>query len=375
MDSHTVLYQLIIRQLQDDGFHQAAHAVSSSAMVIPPSKEMFERNHLANMLMPSAKNKKGAGASSVGALLSAQEDVSLDLDEEYEGPPLTSTYSTAFITTHKNECRVARFSQDGQLVATASGDSSIKLIDVARTKLYASAVEGHGHGHGSNLPRPVVRTYYDHTDAVNDVAFHPTAEVLVSCARDASIKCYDYSDSSKRAFRFIPDSHSMRSLDFHPSGDFIVAGTDHSMIRLFDVATFTAYVSPHVSDHHYASVNSVRYARDGSHFASGSMDGTIRIYDPVTHRCVQYIPNAHVGSEVFSVEYSTNANYIVSAGEDGCARVFDLRMGTQVKCFGRAEQNSVRFVSLPPLFLSLLPCSVLLAPCLLSCVLSLFRLV
>ena len=115
-------------------------------------------------------------------------------------------------------------------------------------------------------------------------------------------------------------------------------------MRLYDVATFTTFTSPHAGDHHYAAVTCARYASNGKHFASSSKDGSIRIYDTVTHRCVQYIPAAHMSCEVSSVEYSSNSNYLISSGKDGTARVWDIRACRQVKCFGKADATGVRLL-------------------------------
>lgn len=58
-------------------------------------------------------------------------------------------YQTRFITTHKNACRVAKFSPDGKrsfiagcnntgrFVATGSTDTSIKMLDVEKMKTYS----------------------------------------------------------------------------------------------------------------------------------------------------------------------------------------------------------------------------------------------
>lgn len=54
------------------------------------------------------------------------------LDLEYETEPQTSApepamYETAYVTSHKDKCRAAAFSLDGNLVATGSVDASIKV--------------------------------------------------------------------------------------------------------------------------------------------------------------------------------------------------------------------------------------------------------
>lgn len=58
------------------------------------------------------------------------------LDLEFETEPQTSApepsmYETAYVTSHKDKCRAAAFTMDGNLVATGSVDASIKVSAVA----------------------------------------------------------------------------------------------------------------------------------------------------------------------------------------------------------------------------------------------------
>ncbi|GKE86120.1 cleavage stimulation factor subunit 50, partial [Tanacetum coccineum] len=42
------------------------------------------------------------------------------------------------------------------------------------------------------------------------------------------------------------DTHNVRSVSFHPSGDFLLAVTDHHVPHLYDVNTFQCYLSANV---------------------------------------------------------------------------------------------------------------------------------
>lgn len=46
----------------------------------------------------------------------------------------------------------------------------------------------------------------------------------------------------------LQDTHNVRSLSFHPSGDFLLAGTDHHVPHLYDVNTFQCYLSATVQE-------------------------------------------------------------------------------------------------------------------------------
>lgn len=44
----------------------------------------------------------------------------------------------------------------------------------------------------------------------------------------------------------------------HPSGDFLLAGTEHHMVRLYDVNTLQAYTCRKSTDHHFGPINMLR---------------------------------------------------------------------------------------------------------------------
>ena len=111
----------------------------------------------------------------------------------------------------------------GRLVASGSADNSIKMLDVDRMMSKTAL------GHQQQDLHPVIRTMYDHSDAVLAIDFHPTVSVLASGSADTTIKFFDYSKPSvKRSYRVIQEVTGARCLSFHPSGDYILVGTDQS---------------------------------------------------------------------------------------------------------------------------------------------------
>jgi WD40 repeat protein len=80
--------------------------------------------------------------------------------------------------------------------------------------------------------KKVIKTLYDHTACVNEIVFHPNGAVVASCADDFNIKLYDLSKThAKRGFRYLGDAYPVQSISFHPSGDYIISGTDHHAVR------------------------------------------------------------------------------------------------------------------------------------------------
>lgn len=104
----------------------------------------------------------------------------------------------------------------------------------------------------------------------------------------------------KRSFLYFRDSHNVRSIHFHPSGDYLLAGTDHTLVHLYDVHTSQCFtVSPlPAENYHLAPINQVRYSSEGNIFASCSKDGTIKLWDAVSNKVLNTFAKPHSGYEV-----------------------------------------------------------------------------
>ena len=107
------------------------------------------------------------------------------------------------------------------------------MLDVER--MLSRTAIGHQDSH------PVIRTLYDHGDAVLGLDFHPTVAVLASGSKDATLKLFDYSKPSvKRSYRMLQEVTGIRCLKFHPSGDYILVGTEQSTgIRIHEETAYS----------------------------------------------------------------------------------------------------------------------------------------
>uniref|UniRef100_A0A6B2L520 Cleavage stimulation factor 50 kDa subunit n=1 Tax=Arcella intermedia TaxID=1963864 RepID=A0A6B2L520_9EUKA len=325
--------------MKEDGYHQAAGAVSDATMTPFVSGE--HRGRLAHLIALgiAIEKERGiqyvptSGAEKIDVAAVLKEIRGIDFETDTGMMKQYPNYQTRFITTHKNSCRCAKFSPDGKYIATGSADTSIKLLDVEKMMSYsqlkneAEKIEGED----MQLSRPVIRTFYDHTAAINDLDFHPTFSVLASCGRDCSVKFYDYNSSVKRSFKQLQDTHNIRTICFHPCGDYLLAGTEHTMIRLYDIKSEKPYINPIDKHNHFGPINMVRYAADGRIFASCSKDGSVKLWDGVDNSCVNTIPNAHAGREVTTVQFSRNKKYLLTAGKDAMIRIWDVGSGREIK--------------------------------------------
>ncbi|KAG1368665.1 putative Cleavage stimulation factor subunit 50 [Cocos nucifera] len=203
---------LIVAHLRDNNLNQAATAVASATMTplnteAPPNKLLelvakglaVERDEASRGVSSGGLFDSIAGVPAGHGLVPLPTTVDFSSMQDVKGSSKSfPKHETRHVSEHKNVARCARFSLDGRFVATGSSDTSIKLFEVSKIKqmMLADARDG--------PVRPVIRTFYDHSQPINDLDFHPQGTILISGAKDHSIKFFDFSKTAaKRAFRVI----------------------------------------------------------------------------------------------------------------------------------------------------------------------------
>ncbi|KAJ3414331.1 hypothetical protein HDV05_006699 [Chytridiales sp. JEL 0842] len=316
-------------QLQDYGMTSIAQVIAESSQIsfniVKPSSKLAELAFAGSMVIEGGDDEIVARRSGM-----RDDDDMGDLDMDVKGPAkVAPNYTLWFTTQHRGAARTAAFSPDGNYIATGSSDASLKVLDVS--KIHMAHRES---GSGDNVEKPVVRTYYDHSLGVNEVAFHPNGVLLASCSDDMHIKMYDLQRPNvKRGFRYFQDAFPIRSIHFHPSGDFLLAGTDHECPRIYDVNTFKCYIPNMPSDTTRGAINKVRFAPKGNMFVTGGTDGSIKLFDTVSSKVTNTIPSAHSDASISSLEFSKNGKYILSAGQDSRPRLWDIVAGKVLHTF------------------------------------------
>ncbi|XP_077211272.1 transducin/WD40 repeat-like superfamily protein isoform X1 [Tasmannia lanceolata] len=350
----------IVAHLRDQNLNQAATAVASATMTplnveAPPNKLLdlvskglaLERDEVSRgIYSPSLFDSTGAIPAGYGLIPAPANHVDFSAVQDTKGSSKSfPKHETRHVSEHKNVARCARFSPDGRFVATGSTDTSIKLFEISKVKqmMLPDARDG--------PVRPVIRTFYDHLQPINDLDFHPQSTVLISGAKDHTIKFFDFSKTvAKRAFRVIQvapisvhDTHNVRSVSFHPSGEFLLAGTDHPIAHLYDINTFQCYLSSNVQEiNSNGSINQVRYSSTGGLYVTASKDGAIRVWDGVTAQCVRSIIGAHGSTEATSASFTKDQRFVLSCGKDSTAKLWEVGTGRLVKQYTGAIHTQLR---------------------------------
>jgi WD40 repeat-containing protein SMU1 len=83
---------------------------------------------------------------------------------------------------------------------------------------------------------------------------------------------------------------------------------------------------------HEAAVISLGFTKDGEHLVSGSADGTIKVWQIRSGRCLRKFVQCHTKG-VTSVKFSKDGFKVLSTSFDTTVRVHGLKSGKTLKIF------------------------------------------
>jgi glucose/arabinose dehydrogenase len=197
------------------------------------------------------------------------------------------------------------FSVDGQRIASANHDKTIKVWDAA-TGLLLKSFQGGG-------------------DWVYFLAFSPDGRVIASAGDDKTIRLWN-SATGTLLKALAGHSGAIRSLAFSPDGNRIISASDDDTIRLWDIASGNLLET---IEGHQRWVASVAFSSDGKRIATGGGDSTIKLWDVTSGRLTKTL-SGHLDT-VFSVAFSPDGRWIASGGADESIKIWDAANGALLK--------------------------------------------
>jgi WD40 repeat protein len=216
---------------------------------------------------------------------------------------------------HKGTIYSVSISPDGQKIATASEDGTVKIWNQK----------------GENI-----QTLKGHQGAVYSVSFSPDGQKIATASEDKTAKIWNL--QGETLVTYTDHKESVYSISFSPDGQKILTTSRDKTARLWNLAGKTLQIF----QGHKRSIDSASFSPDGQKVATASRDGTIKIWD-LSGKILLSLGKENIDA-FYSVNFSPDGQKIAGAAGDKTAKIWDLQGNLITTLSGHQDfVNSVNF--------------------------------
>ena len=213
------------------------------------------------------------------------------------------------------------FSPDGKMLAIGQWDGKV-ILSLSDSMIGASVFEGH-------------------TGPVTSVAFHPKLPILASVSTDGNLQIWSFETASPAEIKhdLLNQNAPLTSVAFSPDGRKLAVGKwARSPGTTLDVLEWhgghvvgeplgvTYKISDRLQlDKFWESVTSVAFSQDGRTLAAGGSDGALQLWSMNAQGDIIGLPRRLAGHKdsVFKVMFSQDGRTLASGSDDGTVLLWD----------------------------------------------------
>jgi len=203
------------------------------------------------------------------------------------------------------------FSPGGRLLASASGDGTVRLWNLASGRLVGEPIRA---GPG-----------------VITVAFSPDGKLLATAGGDAAVRRWDTATSRPIGAPLRMTTHDGAfGVAFSPDGKLLASGDANGTVLEWNADTGHLAGPPLRTGHDaHGGLNRVAFSPDGKLLAGADTDGTVRLWDPHTGRLAGPLLRTGSGTlgGVFGIAFSPDGKLLATGDATGVVQLWNLDTG------------------------------------------------
>jgi pre-mRNA-processing factor 19 len=183
-----------------------------------------------------------------------------------------------------------------------------------------------------------------HEKKISSIIYHERNSILCSSSYDHIIKLWKVINMEDiRCFQTLSvHSDIITSLNYHPSGDYIVSSSLDGYWCFIEVQTGNLLLK--VSNNPNKSIFNIQFHPDGLILALGSLNSAISLWDMKTSSYAASLSG--MDHPVHKITFSENGYYMASSSdEEYSVRLWDLRKLTQFNVITLPHEDKITFLT------------------------------